>query len=59
LRRIRTHGPQFVGHNGLDLDALGERVSVTSVGGTDVYAGRMAVDLTTPKRLPLVGLASE
>src|SRR5262249_43726743 len=26
LRRIRTHGPQVVSHNGPDLDALGERV---------------------------------
>ena len=41
------------------LDNAPDRVRVTSVGGTDVYAVRMTVDLTPPKCLPLVRFASE
>jgi hypothetical protein len=43
----------------LDDFASRRGVRVTSVGGTDVYAVRMTVDLTPPKCLPLVRFASE
>ena len=40
-------------------DFQADRVSVSSVGGTNVDARRVTADLTTPKGLPLVGFTAE
>src|SRR5947209_4063635 len=41
------------------MHPAGQRVSISSVSGTDVYAGGVSVDLTPPEGVPLARLTAE